>query len=107
MLLTRENKDGFIYAYFYWDNVDVNGRIDPNGNFMCVKKLWVHPRYDGKDIINSFITELDNDKRNRDVLWIYWEREKEGKQDRLSKTFRRSTALRRIKCLYKSMSIGK
>ena len=100
MLLTRENKDGFVYAYFDWDIVDTRGIPTDGGNYMVVKRIWVHKEYNGQQVIADFIKELDEDKRNKDVLWIYWEREKQGKQDRLSRAFRRSTALRRIQCLY-------
>ena len=99
MILTKHNEDGFIYAYFYWDVVDSNGVVQDDSYYMCVRKLWVHPSYDARHIILEFIKELDEDKRNKNVLWIYWEREKKGKSDRLSKTFRRATALRRIQCL--------
>jgi hypothetical protein len=94
MLITRTNKEGYIYAYFEWDIVNQHGQTTDNGHFMYVRDLWVHPNYDGRLAILDFIKELDNDARNRDVLWIYWERNKNGK--RISKSFRRITALRRI-----------
>lgn len=98
MLLTRKNSEGFIYAFFEWDIVDQEGRTQNNGNFMYVRDIEVHPSYDGKLVISDFIKELEEDPRNKDVLWIYWKREK--RNGKFSRPFRRATALRRLQCLY-------
>jgi hypothetical protein len=94
VILTRKNKEGFIYAYFDYDIVDHKGMLCDQGNFMFVKDLWVHPTFSGDTSIRDFIRELEIDKKNRDVLWIYWTREKRGLK--VSKSFRRATALRRL-----------
>jgi len=95
MLITRKNEQGFIYAYFEWSIVDHKGTPSDLGNFMYVKDIWVHPNYNGHSVIDDFIKELDEDKRNKNILWIYWTRIK--RNEKVSKSFRRATALRRIK----------
>lgn len=98
MILTLKNNEGLIYSYFEWDIVRQNGQRDANGEYMYVRDIWVHDKYDGGEAIRQFIALLDADGRNLNVKWIYWLRD----DVRLSKAFNRNTCLRRIYGFYKN-----
>lgn len=101
MLLTRKDKNGYIYAYFEWDIVDVDGRTKDYGIYMHVRDLWIHDYYKNQNIIWKLVEEVEKYPQNIWVEWIYWDRQKRLKK--LGRLFSKKTCMRRLKCLYSTV----
>ena len=91
MLLTHKNSDGFIYSFFEWDVVDKEGKFKNDGDYMYVREIWVHEKYDGQQEIKQFISELHELVENKFIKWIYWLRD--GKK--IKRSHSRKLCLRR------------
>lgn len=96
MLLTHKNTDDYIYAYFEFDIVDINGIQKDNELFMYVRDLWVHKKYNGEVEIAKFIIEANAHPQCNNLRFIHWMREKNGIK-RISKSFSRATCVRLAK----------
>ena len=101
MLIKLFNSDGLIYSYFEWDVVDEQGKSDNNGKYMHVRDIWVHNSFYGDKILLKFIYMLNKEKINKSVRYIYWTIRN---STRISRTYKRETALRRLECLYQMAS---
>lgn len=104
MIVTIKNNEGFISGFFEWDVVNEHGVPSDIGFYMYVRDLWVHPSYRNKNHLERLIDLADNDYRNKNVVWVYWERQTRDKK--ISRLFKRRTALRRLKCVHSKISIG-
>ena len=105
ILFHTDEKTGFIKSYFEYDFVNSNGTPNPEGAFLYVRDLWIHPTVKGTREILKYIGELAvTHSNNTTVKHIYWKRHKTGEL-RLSRSFSREQCekkfiqfFRRAKC---------
>jgi len=89
MLILHHNEKDFVYALIEWDIIKKNGYT-----YAYVRQLWVHQDSDAEKEISKFIFEMENDKRNKEVEYIYWQRIRKNGTRHVSPAFRRETCLR-------------
>lgn len=79
-----------IYAYCEWWVTDGNNRF--GGEYLYIRDLWIHPDYENNKEILKIIDKINQHEFSKPCKWVYWNR-----GDRVSKVFKKSTAIRRIK----------
>lgn len=58
MITNVKDSDGKIIAYCEWRLVGPSGNEVPNGEYIWINDMWVHPSYRFKNQINRIIDEI-------------------------------------------------
>ena len=55
MIETKTTSEGLIYSYCEYNLVNQTGQKDPNGEYIFIDDLWVHPSYRNNGTIKYYI----------------------------------------------------
>jgi hypothetical protein len=76
MLAVKKTKDGFIYSYVDYRICNEKALDDEKGIYCYVRDVWIHPKYERKNLLKQFIKE--EHKKFPQVIWLYFKRKKYG-----------------------------
>ena len=102
MISTLHDSSQKIFAYCEWWVTDGDVCFKADGEYLYIRDLWIHPAYRGIGAIESLIDLINFNEFSHSTKWVYWNRgehyNKHGKKiaARLSKPYKKETALRRI-----------
>jgi len=87
MISTLKNTDGYIYAYVIWKTVCKEGTWEKHGEYIFVREMWIHKRFEGTETYKQLIHLIDIHPNTVNAKWVYWKRTKYN--ERLSPTYSR------------------
>ena len=58
MIETKTTDTGLIYSYVVYDLVNQTGIKDPNGEYIFIDDLWVHPNFRNNGTIKYYIQTI-------------------------------------------------
>lgn len=81
MIFDLTNNEGYVYAYIVFQVVDKDSKLSKEGEYLFINGFWVHENHRGqtKEILAHFIRKLFNHEETKNLAWVYWERDKNGK----------------------------
>lgn len=81
MIFDLKNNQGYVYAYIVFQVVDGENKLSKTGEYLFINGFWVHEshREYTKAILTHFIQRLFNHEETKNLAWVYWERDKNGK----------------------------
>jgi len=81
MIFDIKIPEGYIKAYIVFQVVDKDSRLDKHGEYLFINGIWIHERHrhETKKIFMEFVKKLFYHEETQNVVYVYWQRDKNGK----------------------------
>jgi hypothetical protein len=83
MIKTLKTKIDYIYAYVEWEILDRDMKLNDDGETVYVQNVWIHRDYRSLGILDYFICQMFNDKKSKNIKYVYWNTNKTNRVSKL------------------------